>query len=201
MTVPEEKLHPDLVPYLQRDGIFHPVVYSLYHTTDRNEINKFYEYKLKKIEQSLKQKDFNTYVFLHERPHRIKAFIDIMEKLSDSDYWKLLALVYTDSENIWQHKSALSTLLGSPRPHSDAFMVDDERAVYAALPDTVTLYRGYNHRNARSFSYTLDYKQAYWFANRFGSVGKVKTITVSKSDILGYKDGRNEKEIVLRRIR
>ena len=196
------KLHPDLVPYLQPDGLFHPVVYSLYHTDDRNEqINKFYEYKLTKIKESLKQQDFNTYVFMHERPHRINAFVDIMEDLSDTDYWKLLALVYTDSENIWQHKSALITLLGSTRPHSDAFMDDDERAVYAALPDQVTIYRGYNHRNARSFSYTLDYKQAYWFANRFGSVGKVKTITVPKSAILGYKDGRSEKEVVLRRIR
>lgn len=196
------KLHPDLVPYLQPDGLFHPVVYSLCHTDDRNEqINKFYEYKLTKIKESLNQQDFNTYIFMHERPHRIQAFIDIMENLSDTDYWKLLALVYTDSENIWQHKSALCALLGSVRPHSDAFMDDDERAVYAALPDQVTIYRGYNHRNARSFSYTLDYKQAYWFANRFGSVGKVKTITVSKSDILGYKDDRSEKEIVLRRIR
>lgn len=196
------KLHPDLVPYLTPNGLFHPLVYSPFHHEALNEhMNKFYEFKLQRIKEVLKRRDYNTYVFLHERPYRINAFVDIMTKLSDQDYWKLLALVYTDSENIWQHKDTLETLFASTRPHSEAFMTADERAVLASLPDPVTIHRGYVvGNNARSFSYTLDPDKAKWFANRF-EAGTVKTISVYKSDILGYKDCRSEQEIVLRRSR
>lgn len=196
------KLHPDLVPYLEPNGLFHPLVYSLFHNDALNEhMNKLYEFKLQKIKEVLKKRDYTAYVFLHERPYRLQAFTDIMQKLKDESYWKLLALVYTDSENLWEYKHVLGTLLGSLRSNSESFMNADERAVLAALPDTITVYRGHTDDNPHGYSYTLDQDTALWFARRFGDSGAVKSIKVSKADILGYKDSRSEKEIVLRRIR
>lgn len=198
-------LHPELVPYLQMNGgipgLFHPLVYSIFHGDAMNEhINNLYLHKKARLEEALAEGKFPTYVFLHERPYRCEAFYKIQSQLEDRDYWDLLADVYTDSENVWQHKTIWKELLGSARLQSELFMDQSEREAFNSLPALVTVYRGYQKgKNAKGWSYTLDEEKALWFAKRFsGTAPRVKTITVKKSLVLGLKTVRNEQEIVLR---
>jgi hypothetical protein len=203
----KEELHPDLVPYLQDNGgisgLFHPLVYNLFHTEHQNAIvNAQYTHKLQSLELALKNGDYNKFVFLHERPYRIGAFDTIQNQLKDSEYWELLADIYTDSENIWQNKALWKRLLASKRPQSDCFMGEEEREAFRALPQTLTLYRGHSAKNSIGWSYTLNKDKALWFATRFKrhtTHSTVKTLTLNKRLALGLKTCRGEDEIVLRR--
>ena len=52
-------------------------------------------------------------------------------------------------------------------------MTEDDRKVYNNLPDEIIIYRGYyNKVYQHGISFTLDYKIADWFSNRFGKRGK-----------------------------
>lgn len=206
-----EELHPDLKPYLMTTGgryssipcIQHPLVYSLFHTPEQNAlINAQYESKLRLVKKAKRTKDFHSFVFLHERPYRLPAFAEIERTLPDLEYWALLSDIYTDSENIWQHKAKWMRYLASPRSHSEAFMNPAEQQHLASLPENLTVFRGYiPNKNSVGWSYSLNEDTAKWFATRFNRKGKVKTLLIPKSIILAYKACREEHEIVLRRPR
>lgn len=68
---------------------------------------------------------------------------------------------------------------------------DEQRAMYDALPESITIYRGVNtakRHNHRGLSWTLDEEKAYWFARRaalfsHGSDGVVYRGTLAKKDV------------------
>lgn len=200
-----EELHPELRIHLIYNngipGILHPLIYSVFHTPEQNSlINLLYENKKKDISLSLVEKNWDRFIFLHERPYRVNAFLEIEKRLSDEEYWGLLSRISVDSENIWQNKRTWGKLLSSGRNKSEKFMSKDEIEVFSYLPDELTVYRGYVvGKNPVGWSYTLKKEKANWFASRFSKKnGKVKTIMVKKINILAIKIGRNEEEIVLR---
>lgn len=205
-----EPLHPDLTPWRGESngipGIFHPLVYSIFHADFQNaQINAAYLYKKERARTALKTEDYQTYVWLHERPYRLQAFSDIHNQLDHPTYWRLLGQIYTDSENIWQNKKLWKRLLEAKRPDSHHFMDDSEQEAFTLLPDTLTLYRGFHKgRNAIGWSYTLTESKALWFASRLSkdtSRALVKRITVTKQEALALKTCRDEDEIVLRKPR
>lgn len=62
-----ETLHPDLIPYVVKELVHHPlVVMSL--TTDASYINRTYRDKLDEVKKAEAEGDWNSYVHLHERP-------------------------------------------------------------------------------------------------------------------------------------
>ena len=83
---------------------------------------------------------------------------------------------------------------------STALMNTDEYAVWAALPDPVTVYRGvtsYNAKHIRRMSWTLDRKTAEWFAHRFRENGTVYQARIPKDSVYAFFNGRNEAEIIV----
>lgn len=187
--------------YLVQNGIpmiKHPLCFSIFHTPEQNyRMNKYLEYKLQAVEEALDKKEYATYIFLHERPHRLEAFCDVERKLTDEQYWELLGDVWTDSENIWQNKIIWGALLTSDRPKREFFMNEDERAEFEKLPETLTIYRGYQPRkNKIGYSYTTSKEKATWFANRFHKNGDVDTKKIKKKRIFAYLTRRNESEIL-----
>jgi hypothetical protein len=77
----------------------------------------------------------------------------------------------------------------------------EELAVFEALPDPFTIYRGFAGRNRKSRSWTLSKETATWFSTRWNKPDPhVVSLKVQKSDVLFYShvDGRNENEIILR---
>jgi hypothetical protein len=202
----QEELHPDLAEYLDESPkigtiLRHPLVFSVpYAPLFNGMLNKNYEVKKKALQQALDEKDWHQYVYWHERPYRVQAFLDIVLLIKKSrDYWELLRSIWTDSENLCQTDPwVLRSLLSSGRPDRQYMMDADERRCFKTLPDEVRVYRGHSRHNRLGFSWTLDIHIAWWFAHRYGlqKGGGVITGLISKDQIKALFLGRNEMEIV-----
>lgn len=208
MMASDEPLHPDLVPYYDPDRVHgmgmlrHPLVYSVPFSSNAM-VNKQYESKKSAVARALEEKNFDRYVFLHERPYRVDAFKEIQDELSDWKYWKILGEIWVDTENQHANIRAWKNLLNSKRPHRHYFMGEDETNLLLSLPDEVTIYRGcLKGRNENGLSWTLDKVKAEWFAKRLLRSGTPLLLTgvVKKSDIVAVLLGRNESEIVTMKV-
>jgi hypothetical protein len=79
-----EPLHSDLLPYLE-DGVLgkqlrHPLVYQV-PLWANGHANAYYLQKKKAVAEALENKNYNSYVYLHERPYRLQAFSEIANEL------------------------------------------------------------------------------------------------------------------------
>jgi hypothetical protein len=201
------ELHKDLKPFVRPSGVLtgaktlhHPLVIELMLVDPIvDHTNKLYLQKLEGLVEAVNKKDYKTYIWLHERPYRLEAFMRIQNELKDPEYWRLLGDVLIDSENAHEFKSEWLQLLNSKRKSSIAMMRPDDFTVYSALSNRLKIYRGFrNIHFKKGLSWTLSKDKAKWFATRFGANGKVTTKVVSKYHILAYLDRRGEQEILLR---
>jgi hypothetical protein len=202
-----EELHPDLKPWLvpMKSGLMlkHPLVFNAFHGDQMNAwANERYRLKLAALDQARASGDWYTYIWLHERPHRVEALQDIAFNLRGREYWEMMSHVWSDSENIWQHRRAWRQVWLSKEPERDMVMDATEREHLASLPDGLTIYRGVSLRCAmHGLSWTLDREKAQWFANRRLCFKRRRPIVLQtvarKADVMAYFAGRNEQEIVV----
>jgi len=199
----KEPLCDELQACFSDDGSFpmvrHPLVYSVPHNDCQNALLNFQlQDKKREVKKMLDEGDYPGYVFMHEKPYRLNAFVEIKDKLKNEDYWNMLGEVWQNSENIWQNLDEWKILLRDTRPDKEKFMDADELSFYNALPDVVTAYRGYiPGKNMAGLSYSLSREKAEWFAARWKEKGKVLTIKIPKKKIFAYLNGRNEQEIII----
>lgn len=197
-----EPLHPDLVPYFEADGalgaqVRHPLVYQV-PLWSNGSANAYYLQKKRDLDKALEEKNYNRVVYLHERPYRLQAFIQIAKYLSDEKYWSLLASIWTDTENAWQNLDEWRKLFNSSRPKRQRLMDRDEVLAYDSLPDTVKIYRGCQKGiNKDGISWTLKRDKAEWFATRFSKDGVVLEKEIQKKDIIAVFTNRNEFEVIV----
>jgi hypothetical protein len=207
MFVPAD-LHPDLLPYLGHTGHFealqHPLVYGVPYTPEmNNHYNKRYELMKEEVAKALAEGNIHRYVFMHERPYRLNAFVDCIANrvVPDKDYWELLGSMWIDSENIWQNLNVWKRLMRSPRPRKQFFMDEDERKAFKLLPPQLTIYRGCIRRqNEDGMSWTLDKDKAAWFSKRFACKGESACVlekTIQKKNVFAYLTGRGESEVII----
>jgi hypothetical protein len=196
-----EPLHPDLLPFFEEEGVLgaqlrHPLVYQVPFFSNGN-ANAFYEQKKKGIEEALKEKNYNRFIFLYERPYRLQAFMLIADLLSDTEYWSLLSSVWIDTENQWQHLKDWKKLLGSKRSNRHYMMSEEEDNAVRSLSDEVVVYRGCQKGlNENGLSWSLDKSKAEFFANRFGKKGIILEKKISKQQIIAVLTGRGEAEVI-----
>lgn len=196
-----EPLHADLAPYMEQSDIGwamlrHPLVYQVPFFSNGS-ANAYYEQKRNAVEKAIGDKNYKQFVWLHERPYRVEAFTKIADKLSDTDYWRLLSDVWIDTENQYAHLKEWKRLLASKRPNRHYMMNEDEDNILRALAPEVTIYRGCQKGiNEDGLSWTLDKSKAEFFANRFGKKGIILERTVSKNDIVAVLTGRGESEVI-----
>ena len=195
-----EELHPDLVPYVSEGPLGkqlrHPLVYQI-GMRGNGWANAYYLQKKADVEKALQNKKYDSFVWLHERPYRIEAFQEIEHLLSDTAYWKLLADIWTDTENQWQNYEEWKDLIGSERGSRHYLMNEEEFNLLQSLSDEVTIYRGCQKGiNENGLSWTLDKSKAEFFANRLGKKGIVLEKKISKSDIIAVFTGRGESEVI-----
>lgn len=197
-----EPLHPDLVPYLEKDGALgpqlrHPLVYQV-PLWSNGRANAYYEQKKSDLIDAVLHRKYNRIIYLHERPYRLQAFISIAKDLPDETYWSLLASIWTDTENAWQNLEQWRELFSSSRPKRERLMDRDEVLALSSLPDTVKVYRGCQKGiNEDGISWTLKRDKAEWFATRLGKDGVVLEKEISKSDIIAVFTNRNEFEVIV----
>jgi hypothetical protein len=183
--------------------ICHSLVHDIIYTEQMNAmLNERLRCKKEMLIEAEKKKKWSSYLFIHERPYRLEAFLKIVKKLSDKEYWELLREVWEDSENIWQCQENWDMLINLNRPCRESFMTPEEREFLKNLPEKVTIYRGYvKGHNEEGKSYTLSKEKAKWFSERFTTkkdMAAVKKIVVSKKKIFAYLKGRSEEEIILK---
>jgi hypothetical protein len=210
----KEPLDPALRPYLEPHAkpfamLRHPLVFSVpYHPALNAFLNAQYRMKSKATEDALRSSKFERFVFFHERPYRWDAMTHLLaiEAVINGRRWfRLLAEVWQDSENVWQYQGVFPRLFAGPRTATPTdrkhIMTKSEQKVLAALPDPVIIYRGATKgRNELGWSWTTDHNRARWFANRFKTKHRepvLVTATVPKAHIIAYFEQRDESEIVV----
>ena len=136
------------------------------------------------------------------KPYGLTFLKFAMPHLSCEDFSNMFSDAWIRSENPNSDPNVpKGKLLEMFRAANTAFLMNaSERAEFADLDDTVTVYRGvtnYNAKNIKAMSWTLDYDTALWFAHRFGEDGTVYNATIDKSHILALFNGRGESEVVV----
>lgn len=113
------------------------------------------------------EKDYGKFIFWHERPYRIDAFVQTMNFMTDREYWKILGEIWVDSENIWQNLSKWEKLLKDEREDKHLFMESDDYKKFKKLPEKLTAFTGYMpNQNENGISYTLDKEKAEYTKDR-----------------------------------
>lgn len=200
----KEDLDPDLEPWLEEATfgtcLKHPLVYQVPHYNN-GMANKALYAKRELCDQAVAESDWHGYVFLHERPYRFEAMKTLeREGHLDDDQearWLLARNVWIDSENVWQHYDEWTLLFEDTGARF--MMTEDEEAALAALPETVTIYRGATcDLNEDGLSWTLDHDRALWFAQRFHDDDEKVVIrtTIPREKIIAYFTSRSEDEII-----
>lgn len=168
--------------------------------------NEVVAFKLKQLEAAAAVKDVVRYVFTHERPWRLHAFLDTREWGDGSDEWKVkwfsaAGEVWIDSEapgrnaDIWRSEVFSS---------ADRFLMmnSEEFTEFRGLTE-LTVYRGADTKtHARGgLSWTKDRDLAEWFARRYASKSSwLASATVKREQVTALFSRRGEKEIVLAKI-
>lgn len=202
-----ENLDPELQKYLYISdlgwhNIKHPLVYSIGHAPPLNKLmNKNLRDKKEAVAKAKAAGDWETVVWLHERPWRVHAFNKIKSKLPDERYWKLLGDIWVDSENIPQEVATWNRLLKSKRPGREYIMQLEERWAFTQLEDNLTIYQGHTTDRMDGWSWTLRRSTAEWFAKRFADIEDSKPVVsrgvARKSDVLAFFTRRNEDEVLI----
>lgn len=210
----DEELLPELERHLHIDPnlgeiIQHPLVYSVPHAPAFNKmVNRQLVAKQDAIKRATDDQNWDQFIWLHERPFRVDALLEVGRHLDLPNngpvFWRLAGLVWTDSENIWQHLDQWRDLFSDTTiPGRKHFMSEEDQETMelpsnkGGISDTFTVYRGFNRDDAvDGFSWCLNRERARWFANRWGARGRVASGLLSKRDVIGLMTGRGEAEVV-----
>lgn len=209
----KEELHPDLALYIDEDGLFgpsikHPLVFSIVHNPVMNAfVNAQLKQKREALARAKAERDWDTCVWLHERPYRLDAFLDISWHLDGPRYWELLGQVWSDTENSWQNIDRWREALSADAEGREMMSDKDVRCVFDLPPEKgglapeTRIYRGYRFDDALDgFSWTLDKARAWWFAHRLRQDDhpspKIASGFVAREHVIAYITSRDEQEIV-----
>lgn len=204
---PFDELDPELADYMYDTGdlgtwIKHPLVYAPFYSPALHRLyNEQLRMKREALARAEEEKDWNSYIYLHERPYRVAAFQAIQHRIGDGTYWKLLGSIWRDSENIRENHEEWIGLISSPRARREEMMNDEDRKALEAMPLAFTIYQGHTDKRDDGYSWTTAPETAAWFANRFADMEKarpmVTTAVVAKRDVIAYMTDRNEFEILV----
>jgi len=190
----------------------HPLatMMSSFSPSQRAEI----EAGMRKLEERqaehLRDGKYSNYLNCFPEEARLEPFIEIIPRLSDSQYWSLLRDVWTTSELIIPDMHTWLDLYQAKRPGREHLMTDGERHALAAMPEVITIWRGCGYRSAvGGLSWTTDQDRADVFARiacgsrrrlLTGQAGTEPTVAVGtcrRADVLAYITGCQESEIVV----
>lgn len=202
-----EPLLPELLPYLRSSevlgtGIHHPLVIEPMGVLT-GLANRIYTSKKEALKKAINQQEWETVVFIHERPYRVEAFVQhvlggIATPLADlsPELKELATVIWSDSENHFEMARYWAELFSK---RDGTLLLADERGkeLYDTLSNEVTVYRG-DHQDSLRLSWSLNKTTAEFFAKRYNEHGRsLLTGTVKKEHIFGVVANRNEAEILV----
>jgi len=154
------------------------------------------------IEQALKSENWNDFLFAHIEMDRPSALKIIANRLTDTEYWKLIRLIWTHADEIWRNEDLWRELLTRQRPNRHEIMEEKERQELSGLNDPVLIYRGHTEFNPDGWSWTLSWSRAKEFAkttNGWPDKGTpvVTQAKVLRSNVIAYLILVDEEEILI----
>lgn len=195
-----EPLHPELAACFVESTIGpcvkHPLVFSMAHHPSRNRYaNLLLSQKRAALAEAEAAGDWQRVVWLHEKPFRPEALFARCDRITDdAEWWRLVGMVWTNSENHMEWGPLTAALLAVDRPGREAMMDVAERAALAAMPETLTVHRGYRG-HAAGWSWTTVREVAEQFARRFPHRDGAPRVAHGKVDrrlVVAYFDGESE---------
>lgn len=141
-------------------------------------------------------------LLLITKPYKLAFLKYAAPDLSKQDLALFLSHAWTTTEspnsdpNLSQRR--LLSMFRSADPKQ--LMDEEEYALFQALDDVVTVYRGvtsYNAKNVKALSWTLDRSTAEWFAHRYGEEGTVYEAQIAREHIFAVFTSRNESEVIV----
>lgn len=89
--------------------------------------------------------------------------------------------VWVDTENHHEWRRLTKKIYLADRPGRDTWLMDeDEAAALAALPEQLTVFRGFRTHGAKCWDWTLDRKVAEFFARRWSHLPGTAQVAVGK---------------------
>jgi hypothetical protein len=197
------KLHPCLRPWIQppndwcRFPVKHPWVYSTLGPLLPVVLNRAFEVKSEDVREAIREKNWEQFLWLHERPYRMHFLekLYFSGRISSNEMGKLLLMFWTDTEIPQGNQQEPLSLF------REAGWVTDDQEAFDALPSRLWLYRGVDgvcELTPDGPSWTLSRLVADRFAKRYAK-GKTYRFIVNKDNpaILAFITGRGEAEIIL----
>lgn len=151
--------------------------------------------------------DLDTFFCLIDKSRAVKFLSLAYKYMNKEDCAKALVNVWDRVDNINSNRIITKGQFIKMFKLCDQvdLMNAEELEYFKQLPEEITVYRGLLpvSNNVKALSWTLSYKTADWFANRFTKAGVYKTpgsvyqATIRKEHVFAYINGRHENEIVL----
>ena len=139
----DETLDPELAAYLEDMGepfgqcLKHPLVFSVPYVGENGMLNKMLDQKRRQIDKAWEDEAWASVLYLHERPYRLQALLELEPYLDDdAEYWELLASAWVDTENAWQKLDEWYELWQSERGERPEVVLPE------GCGDVLTIYRG-----------------------------------------------------------
>ena len=144
--------------------------------------------------------NFQQFIHIVRAPYLPAFFKFTHHFLSLNDYSSFLGSMWTIVEfpNVDDNIPPQEFVRIFRMADKSLLMNDEERRLYLALPDEMTVYRGIRGRGSlKALSWTTDIEQAEWFAKRWDKKGKVYSAMIRKEDVLSMFMSRGESEVVV----
>jgi len=161
------------------------------------------ELQVKQIDLEMAEltRNWGKTIWLHERPFRAMALQSIADKMTDAQYWALVAEVWIDADDTYTERGRWTQIWTSTRPYRDHVMTVVEHEALAQIPDDeITIYRACLPETEHGLSWSLNKNDARAVAGRLAGQPIVVTATVEKQRIQAFFSGRpnrQEDEVVV----
>jgi hypothetical protein len=163
--------------------------------------DKYFEQKLKFVENALKTKSFQKLFDRVDKKILIPTFIEMYNDIPDDQKYDVFVDLYMRSEFGFEMlpKEILNDLF-KKRNFSGEWKkrMQSLKKKLKSSPKVIKVYRGVGSKSTKDgISWTLSKKVANFFANRFGNSGEVQQKEIHSSEIIDYLTDRGEEEIFL----
>ena len=148
---------------------------------------------------------FSWLITRHNSFSRMETLLSAKEFMQWRVFYKALGLIWTISDNIYNHKLVLHDIFSNTTKYQLNLMMEpNERTTLKSMPLTFPIYRGCYSKSRNGFSWSIDRKVAEGFTllHRYKKVGDSRLLLeakVNRSNAI-LKLDREEFEIITTKI-
>lgn len=186
------KVYGKLHPYCYFKGTVYVEIYEM----SKKHFNNFHIKERivqqgKLHEKCIKNDEYDKLFWLIEKPLRFKKYQELFNQIPDNQKYEVFKDIYVSSEYGFNKlpKKFLKEIFKYNNSNKNWFK-----------ENVITIYRGEDTKSTsytEAYSWTINEKIAFKFANRFGNEGSIYMGKVEQKDILDYIEDRGESEVLV----